>query len=30
MKRMLRCIIGTFTVATVFGKPEQNERRCER
>ena len=30
MKRMLICIIDTFTVAAVFGKPEQNERRYVR
>jgi len=29
MKRMLICI-GTFTVAAVFGRPEQNERRYRR
>jgi len=30
MKRVLICIIGIFTVTTVLGKPEQNERRYVR
>ena len=30
MKRVLICIIGIFSVATVLGKPEQNERRYVR
>jgi len=30
MKRMLICIIGTFAVAAVFGRPEQNDRRYRR
>jgi len=30
MRRMLICIIGTFTVPMVLGNPMQNERRCGR